>query len=77
MTMTADLTELAENQIVEQSKRIDFYLTEYSVELLASKMQSGEFVIPEYQREDVWEPARKSRFIESLLMGLPIPFLFF
>jgi hypothetical protein len=67
----------AEAQIVEQSKRIEFYLTEYSVELLASKMHSKEFVIPPYQREDTWEPARKSRFIESLLMGLPIPFLFF
>ena len=67
----------AEQQIVEQSKRIEFYLTEYSVELLASKMQSGDFEIPPYQREDTWEPERKSRFIESLLMGLPIPFLFF
>ena len=67
----------AEAQIVEQSKRIEFYLTEYSVEFLASKMRSGDFQIPLYQREDTWEPARKSRFIESLLMGLPIPFLFF
>jgi len=67
----------AEAQISEQTKRIEFYLTEYSVELLASKMRSGEFVIPAYQREDTWERARKSRFIESLLMGLPIPFLFF
>jgi Protein of unknown function DUF262 len=67
----------AESQIVTQSKRIEFYLTEYSIELLASKMQSGEFFIPNYQREDTWEPSRKSRFIESVLMGLPIPFLFF
>ena len=67
----------AEAQIVEQSKRIEFYLTEYTVELLADKMHGHEFVIPDYQREDTWEPARKSRFIESLLMGLPIPFLFF
>ncbi|MCH8046907.1 MAG: DUF262 domain-containing protein [Planctomycetes bacterium] len=67
----------AEEQIVAQSKRIEFYLTEYSVELLASKMKDGEFTIPKYQREDIWEPDRKSRFIESLLMGLPIPFLFF
>jgi hypothetical protein len=67
----------AEQQIVEHSKRIEFYLTEYSVELLASKMQNGDFEIPPYQREDTWEPERKSRFIESLLMGLPIPFLFF
>jgi hypothetical protein len=62
----------AEAQILEQAKRIEFYLTEYSVELLAQKMESKEFVIPSYQREDTWEPERKSRFIESLLMGLPI-----
>lgn len=69
--------ERAESQIVEQMRRIDFYLTEYSVELLANKMKEGEFVIPPYQREDTWEPSRKSRFIESLLIGLPVPFLFF
>jgi hypothetical protein len=67
----------AEAQIVEQSKRIDFYLTEYSVELLANKMRDNELVVPAYQRAFTWEPDRKSRFIESLLMGLPIPFLFF
>lgn len=77
MPHTREQIDAAEAQIVEQSKRIEFYLTEYSVELLASKMHSKEFVIPPYQREDTWEPARKSRFIESLLMGLPIPFLFF
>ncbi len=75
--ITPEKIAAAEAQIVEQSKRIEFYLTEYTVELLATKMHSREFVIPQYQREDTWEPARKSRFIESLLMGLPIPFLFF
>ena len=69
--------DAAEAQIVEHSKRIEFYLTEYSVELLALKMERLEFEIPAYQREDTWEPSRKDRFIESLLMGLPIPFLFF
>lgn len=67
----------AEAQIVELSKRIEFYLTEYSVELLANKMKKGEFVVPSYQREYTWEHDRKSRFIESLVLGLPIPFLFF
>lgn len=66
-----------EAQIVELSKRIEFYLTEYSVELLANKMNKGEFVVPSYQREYTWEHERKSRFIESLVLGLPIPFLFF
>lgn len=77
MPPTPEHVKLAEAQIVEQSKRIEFFLTEYSVELLANKMRNGDFDIPSYQREDTWEPPRKSRFIESLLMGLPIPFLFF
>lgn len=67
----------AESQIVELSKRIEFYLTEYSVELLAAKMKKNEFVVPAYQRAYTWEHDRKSRFIESLVIGLPIPFLFF
>ena len=67
----------AEAQIIDLSKRIEFYLTEYSVELLANKMNKGEFVVPAYQRAFTWEHERKSRFIESLILGLPIPFLFF
>ena len=69
--------DAAEQQISEQTKRIDYYLTEYSLELLATKMRDGEFEIPDYQREYTWEEERKWRFIESILMNLPIPFLFF
>lgn len=74
---TTEQIALAEAQIVEESKRIDFYLTEYSVELLAQKIRDGEYVVPSYQREFTWEDDRKSRFIESLVMGLPVPFVFF
>jgi hypothetical protein len=74
---TTAQVDAAETQIVELSKRIEFYLTEYSVELLANKMNSRDFVIPEYQRAFTWESKRQSKFIESLLLGLPIPFLFF
>ena len=77
MPWTQEQIEAAESQIAEQSKRIEFFITEYSVELLAEKMENEDFDIPPYQRDDTWEPERKSRFIESLLMGLPIPFLFF
>jgi Protein of unknown function DUF262 len=74
---TEEQIAATEKQIFEHSKRIEFYLTEYSIELLASKMRNGDFEVPAYQREFTWENERKSRFIESLLMGLPIPFLFF
>lgn len=69
--------EEAEREIVDRSRRIDFYLTEYTVEILAQKMEQDEIVVPDYQRDDTWDNARKSRFIESLVIGLPIPFLFF
>ena len=76
-TKSEDDSIAVEAQIIELSKRIEFYLTEYSVELLSNKMRNGDFVVPKYQREYTWEPERKSRFIESLVIGLPIPFLFF
>lgn len=67
----------AEAAIIDRSKRIEFYTTEYNVEILVSKLTSGDFVVPDYQREFTWDAPRKSKFIESMLIGLPIPFLFF
>lgn len=75
--ITLDEQAAAEQQIAEQSKRIDFYITEYTVEILANKMRAGEYIVPRYQRAFTWEPERKSKFIESVIMGLPIPFVFF
>jgi hypothetical protein len=69
--------DAAEQEIVERGRRIDFYTSEYTIEFLADKMRDEYFVIPDYQRRFTWEPPRKSRFVESLVMGLPIPFIFF
>jgi hypothetical protein len=74
---TDEEVRAAEAQIADQTKRIEFYITEYSVEILANKVRSGDYVVPQYQRAFTWEAQRKSKFIESLIMGLPIPFLFF
>jgi hypothetical protein len=74
---TPEQVAAAEAQVLEQSKRIEFYLTEYTVELLAQKVKDKQFVVPAYQRDYTWEPERKSKFIESLIIGLPIPFIFF
>lgn len=75
--MSLSIASLAESQIQEYSKKIDFYTSEYTVEILAKKMASGEYEVPSYQRAFTWDQPRKSKFIESLLIGLPIPFLFF
>jgi Protein of unknown function DUF262 len=69
--------ETAEQQIRELSKKIDFHISEWTIEVLLAKYTKGEVQIPEYQRDFSWEPHRQSRFIESVMMGLPIPFLVF
>ena len=74
--MTPDEQEQAELQLQEFSKKIDFYTAEYTIEILAQKVANSDFIVPEYQREFTWETKRRCRFIESLLMGLPIPFVF-
>ncbi|MBO9506486.1 DUF262 domain-containing protein [Thalassospira sp. A3_1] len=75
--VTEEQTAQAEAAIVDRSKRIDFYTTEYNVELLVTKLTNEEFVVPDYQRAYTWDEPRKAKFIESVLIGLPIPFLFF
>lgn len=67
----------AEQQINQVSKKIEYSISEFTIEILALKLERKELFIPNYQREFTWEKERKSRFIESILMGLPIPFIFF
>lgn len=67
----------AEKQIVDYAKTVKFTVTEYSFEFIVQKLNSGRYYVPDYQRELVWNSAKKSKFIESAFMGLPIPFVFF
>ena len=76
--------EGAEKQLVSAQKSINFTLSELPVEVLVEKLPEdrendngdSDFFIPDYQRKFTWEISRQCKFIESLLMGLPIPFLF-
>jgi Protein of unknown function DUF262 len=69
-------------QIQELQKIVDYEIREYPVEVIVSKFTDGldadeaELYIPDYQREFVWSLAQQSRFIESILLNLPIPYIF-
>lgn len=71
----------ADEQLLEQQRIIEYDTKEFTVELLVQKFGDGgdddDIFVPPYQREFSWDERRQSRFIESVLMGLPIPFLFF
>ena len=66
------------NQITNLRREIDYNTRDYSIDFLVAQFKESEFFIdPEYQRNFVWDSARKCRFIESILLGYPIPFMFF
>ena len=55
---------------------ISSYGADYTVDSLVKRMNGGAFKIPEFQRRFVWTLKHSSKFIESLLMGLPVPGIF-
>lgn len=68
--------EQAETQIINLQKIVDYEIREYTIELLIQKFEEQEIFIPTYQRKFVWDTKRQSKFIESLILGLPIPYMF-
>jgi Protein of unknown function DUF262 len=55
---------------------ISSFGVDYPVETLISRMDKKLFYIPPFQRAFVWSQNQCSRFIESLLLGLPVPGIF-
>ena len=55
---------------------ITSFPTDFTVKVMYEKWQSGQLIIPEYQRRYVWNLPQASRLIESFLLGLPIPQVF-
>lgn len=54
----------------------DAYVTssDWTAATIVDQMRRGNIELnPRFQRREVWQPQRKSRFIESLLLGLPVP----
>ncbi|WP_416754920.1 DUF262 domain-containing protein [Streptomyces sp. FW42] len=48
--------------------------TDWTAETILSQLRRGNIQLnPRFQRRDAWTKPRKSRFIESLILGLPIP----
>ena len=67
----------ADIEIKQFQKQVDYDTKDYTIEYLVEKLTKGDFFIPAYQRQFIWKDQQKSSFIESVLLGLPIPFMFF
>jgi len=71
----------AEDQIEKHRKPIEYDTTEYPVEVLITKIDQNEpwkadWYIPNYQRQFIWHEGLQSKFVESVILNIPIPFMF-
>lgn len=77
-----DINEQIEKQIEEEKKSVDYDTREFTIEIVVDKYlknfekNDNEIFVPDYQREFTWDEQRQSKFIESIVLGLPVPLIF-
>lgn len=74
-----DATKIIDNLEDEEitfKYSITSYGADFPVDGLVKRIGNEDITIPPFQRGYVWNVATASRFIESLLLGLPVPGIF-
>lgn len=64
--------EALEKELASASVPYNYDTKEYPIEVILSKYDKGEIFVPPYQRDFIWKTDQKSKFIESLFLGVPI-----
>lgn len=65
-----------EEEVAPARYDITSYGIDFDVEGVVKRVNRGDIFIPEFQRNFVWKMTESSRFVESLLLGLPVPGIF-
>ncbi|WP_302162118.1 DUF262 domain-containing protein [Phascolarctobacterium faecium] len=82
--------EEVEEEIYKKRSTVRYDIRDLTVEAIADKYEESicddetkcenkkynYIYIPEYQRDFTWDEVRQSKLIESIILGLPIPFIF-
>lgn len=69
-----DPSELNEDDLEVSLTNAVVTATDWTTETILSQLKRGNIELtPRFQRREAWTDSRKSAFIESLFMGLPIP----
>lgn len=81
MTTNYDTLEIEREDEQDDNVLIEYDITTYPSDFTLSGLtemwKNGDITIPDYQREFVWSIKQSSLLIESFLIGLPVPPIFF
>ena len=68
---------MLQDEIDAAQRRVKTDAYQMSIGEIVNMYKEGEFVInPDFQRLFRWEPGQKSKLIESILLGIPLPPIF-
>ena len=72
--------DVPKDEIDDDMESVAYVISSWGADLsfreLITMYQEGELIKPEIQRHYVWSKKEASRFIESILLGLPVPSIF-
>lgn len=81
MTLLTDTLEIVREDEQDNEVLIEYDITTYPSDFtlsgLAQMWRDDDITIPDFQREFVWSIKQSSLLIESFLIGLPVPPVFF
>jgi len=64
------------NDVVEFRYAITSYGADYPVSTVVARVNKGSIIVAPFQRKYVWSLSQASKFIESLILGLPVQGVF-
>lgn len=70
-------SELADHDASLRSYEVLTYPADFTLELLVNKWNEGKITLAPGQRKYVWNQLKASKLIESFLIGLPVPPVYF
>ena len=69
--------EPTEKEILPDNMKVDSSQFPITVSELLSMFEKGHLTLPSYQRKPVWKKDMREEFIESIIIGIPVPMMFF
>lgn len=74
--MNSELRRKSVNEVAVTQYDISVIPNDFNITTIFNLIDSGAIEMPVFQRNYIWDKKRASRFIESLILGLPVPQIF-
>ena len=74
--MSSELRRKSVNEVAVTQYDISVIPNDFNIATIFNLIDSGAVEMPVFQRNYIWDKKRASRFIESLILGLPVPQIF-